>query len=127
MKLQIEHIDADEVGCHIQNWLAHNLLAPIEVDCVAAVMLKILDGKCKMAADEKNLMAELYHQVKSQSGLLLGSEIHDLIQRAGDAPDGEMRNLIYEQRVLAETHIARPTMKAFKARLRESGLLEVKL
>jgi hypothetical protein len=34
----------------------------------------------------------------------------------------ELREQVYEQRVLAETMISRPVMKGFKALLRERGL-----
>lgn len=109
---------------HVRRWLASHPLKPVEVDCVTAVMLKILDGECKMPADEKRVMTELYKQVRHLSGLLLGPEDHALIRRVGNAPDEATKDLIYEQRVLAETRIARPTMKAFKAMIRERGLLD---
>ena len=109
---------------HVASWLRRYPLMPLEVDCATAVMLKILDGKCKMPADEKRVMAELYHQVRSLPGALLGAEIHQMIRYAGDSPDEAMRLRIYEHRVLAETRIARPTMKAFKAMIRRNGLLD---
>lgn len=104
-------------------WVAAHPLAPAEVDCATAVMLKILDGKCKMAADEKVVMAWLYDALRGRPGWLLGEAAHALIERARAAADEALRNEIYEQRVLAETAISRPVMKAFKARLRAEGLL----
>lgn len=105
-------------------WLAAHPLTPTHVDCATAVMLKILDGKCKMDALDKQVMAALYHQVKAQAGVKLGADMHALIAEAGSQPDEEIKNRIYEQRVLAETMISRPVMKGFKAMLREQGLFD---
>lgn len=110
---------------HVSEWLAIHSLAAIEIDCATAVMLKIIDGKCKMPADEKVIMTELYNQVKDQAGHLLTSDMHELIAEVGPRPDEEKRMRVYEYRVLAETKIARPTMKAFKARIRQAGLLDL--
>ena len=107
----------------VEDWAATATLSPAEVDCVTAVMLKILDGKCKMAADEKDMMERLYHACTGREGLLLGNDYHDLV-RAARVDRGEpMRARVYEQRVLAETMISRPVMKGFKARLRREGVL----
>ena len=110
---------------HVADWLAGRELGAPEVDCANAVMLKILDGKCKMPADEKRVMRELYRQLERRCGRLLGPGVHDLVEAAGEHPDEAMRSRIYEQRVLAETAIARPLMKAFKAMIRSTGLLDV--
>lgn len=109
----------------IAQWAANTPLNPIEVDCVTAVMLKILDGKCKMDRQEKIVMAWLYEAVRGQSGRVLGPALHTLIAKARDQMDETLRESIYEQRVLAETMISRPAMKAFKAMLRERGLFEL--
>jgi hypothetical protein len=109
---------------HVADWLAGRRLSAPEVDCANAVMLKILDGKCKMPADEKRVMRELYRQLERRCGRLLGPSVHELVEAAGERPDEAMRSRIYEQRVLAETAIARPVMKAFKAMIRSTGLLD---
>jgi hypothetical protein len=129
----------------LESWLLANPLKPIYVDCAVAVMLKILDGKCKMKEGEKWVMAALYHGVKHMQGEFLGADTHELIAHAlaeGELSSGarpsvaqavtttarlsEARILeIYEQRVLAETRIARPSMKAFKSWIREQGLFRV--
>ena len=110
---------------HVAGWLAGRELGAPEVDCANAVMLKILDGKCKMPADEKRVMRELYRQLERRCGRLLGPSVHELVEAAGERPGEAMRSRIYEQRVLAETAIARPAMKAFKAMIRSTGLLDV--
>lgn len=114
----------NQIKRRVGQWLTRHPLTPIDIDCATAVMLKILDGKCRMPAGEKQVMKALYRQVRSMAGQLLGPETHELIRLAGDTPDETMRLRIYEQRVLAETRIARPRMKAFKAMIRERGLLK---
>ena len=52
--------------------------------------------------------------------------MHQLIKRADENLTPELVEEIYEHRVLAETMISRPVMKAFKARLRREGLLPQK-
>ncbi len=108
----------------VARWAERHPLPAIHVDCVTAVMLKILDGKCKMASEEKMVMALLYDQVKHQSGKLLDDDIHRLIADARVNLNDEMKNVIYEKRVLAETGITRPVMKGFKAMIRQQGLFE---
>lgn len=108
---------------HVAAWVRAHPLSSVEVDCATAVMLKILDGKCKMAAAEKRVMEQLYDQVKALPGLALGEETHRLIATARSLPDDGLKNFIYEKRVLAETVITRPVMKGFKAMIRQHGLL----
>ena len=108
----------------LTHWLSQHPLSPIETDCATTVMLKILDGKCKMAGEEKTVMAALYEAVKNQPSELLAEEIHQLIAEAKQAIDEDMKMAIYEKRLLAETMISRPVMKQFKARIRAEGLFE---
>ena len=108
---------------HIQQWVKNNPLSPIHVDCAITVMLKILDGKCKMDAEEKVVMALLYDEVKHLPSSILGEDIHTLITTARNShEDDDIRELVYEKRVLAETMISRPVMKGFKAMIRAEGL-----
>ncbi|MFC0709598.1 hypothetical protein [Azorhizophilus paspali] len=109
---------------HVARWAEAHPLSPIHVDCATAVMLKILDGKCKMKPTEKLVMALLYERVKHLPGEKLGADIHQLIADARKRLDEDMQFLLYEKRVLAETMISRPVMKGFKAMLRETDLLE---
>jgi hypothetical protein len=41
-------------AAHVRQWVLEHPLSPAHVDCATAVMLKILDGKCKMDAEEKS-------------------------------------------------------------------------
>jgi len=109
----------------VAHWALTHPLAPIHVDCATAVMLKILDGKCKMRTEEKRVMELLYDEVKTQPGRLLDTALHLLIAQAREHPDEATKNIIYEKRLLAETAISRPVMKGFKAMIRQEGLLVV--
>jgi hypothetical protein len=108
---------------HVSRWAAAHPLEPAHVDCATAVMLKILDGKCKMPDDEKPLMAALYRAVKHRPGLRLAPEVHARIAALPPLLDDAAREQVYGERVLAETMISRPVMKAFKGMLRAEGLL----
>lgn len=108
----------------IDAWVRSHPLSPIQIDCATSVMLKILDGKCKMDPQEKIVMARLYDRIKGQPGQLLGDDIRRLIAAARTNPDEAITMHIYEQRVLAETMISRPVMKGFKAMIREQGLFD---
>lgn len=113
--------DADSKQ-QIQQWAEAHPFKPIHVDCTTTVMLKIIDGKCKMSSAEKIVMALLYDAVKDQPGKLFGEELHILIKAARQQRMDEMKNHIYERRVLAETMLSRPVMKGYKAMIREQGL-----
>lgn len=108
----------------IAQWVREHPLNPSQTDCVTTVMLKILDGKCKMNPEEKRVMALLYDEVKHRPGNVLNTDIHALIRDAREHADEEMKDLIYEKRLLAETMISRPVMKDFKAMIRLNGLFE---
>lgn len=111
---------------HIDQWVKSYPLSAIDIDCVTTVMLKIIDGKCKMREEEKHVMRLLYDQVKNTPGKLLDSEVHTLIETARASEiDDQIRATVYEKRVLAETMISRPVMKKFKAMIRENGLLNL--
>lgn len=110
---------------HVQQWVNSHPLSSIHVDCAVTVMLKIIDGKCKMRPTEKVVMALLYDCVKHLPGQILQADLHPLIETArADEDDEALKNLIYEKRLMAETAISRPVMKGFKAMIREQGLLE---
>lgn len=112
-------------AAQVAQWLTEHPLSPTEVDCAVAVKLKILDGKCKMPSAEKVVMALLYEAVRQQSGERLEPAMRVLIDEVGSQPDELQKQYIYEHRVLAETIISRPIMKAFKARIRAEGLLDL--
>lgn len=103
-------------------WAANVDLEPMQLDCVTAIMLKILDAKCKMGEPEKKALAAVYDVVKTRSGHGLGDEVHALIAQARqyDAADAMLAEQIHAWRLRAEAYIPKPDMKAFKAMLRAS-------
>lgn len=108
----------------LARWAAQHLADPEQIDCTTTVMLKILDGKCKMNANDKTVIAILYDAVKERPGRLFGAEYHALIAQARLAMDEAMAMFIYEKRLFAETMLSRPVMKRYKAWLREQGILQ---
>lgn len=115
----------DALGLWVERWAAGRDFERAEIDCATAVMLKILDGKCKMPTHEKHIMARLYQALKNRPYQHLGSDYHRLIRQANRQLTADLIETIYETRVLAETQISRPVMKAFKKRLRSEGLLPI--
>lgn len=101
-------------------------LGPDQIDCAIAVMLKILDGKCKMSVREAGIMAAVYDVIRDCPGRQLGAQEHAMIATASAEPGPRFRAEVYEARVLAETRISRPVMKAFKAGLRRDAILPEK-
>jgi len=114
---------AEDEKEELRTWAANTTLEPVHVDCVTAIMLKILDGKCKMGQREKDTITVVYDVVKIRAGKLLGQPIHDLIAEARQGMDEALVERVYEQRLYAETMISRPIMKGFKAGLRAEGIL----
>lgn len=104
-------------------WADQRELEPIHIDCATTLMLKILDGKCKMNTEEKQVMAVIYDGVKHKPGKLLDPRVHQLIALARIELSAQLIEKIYEQRLYAEQMISRPVMKAYKAMLRQEGIL----
>lgn len=104
-------------------WAEQHLTDPVHIDCTTTVMLKILDGKCKMNETDKAVVPILYDVGKTRPGKLFGADYHALIEEARQGMDEAMLMHIYEKRLLAETMLSRPVMKAYKAWLREQGIL----
>lgn len=111
--------DAAHAAPHpASRWARGTTLEPRHLDCVTAIMLKILDAKCKMGEAEKTALAAVYDVVRLRPGQGLGDEVHALIAEArAGAALGEQ---IHAWRLRAEAHIPKPVMKDFKALLRAS-------
>ena len=110
------------------DWARRTLFEPIHLDCVTAIMLKILDAKCKMGEAEKTALAAVYDEIKDRSGQSLDSAVHALIASArlasarlasaNLAADAALAERIHAWRVTAEALIPKPVMKDFKQLLR---------
>jgi len=101
-------------------WAQDTPLEPAHLDCVTAIMLKILDGKCKMGEAEKSALTAVYDVVSERPGQGLGGEVHALIAQARQGTDSILAASIHAWRVRAETQIPKPVMKGFKHLLRMS-------
>lgn len=99
-------------------WARSASLEPIHLDCVTAIMLKILDAKCKMGEAEKNALTAAYDVLKDQPGQGLDASVHQLIAHARLGGDAQVAAAIHDWRLRAEAHIPKPVMKGFKQILR---------
>lgn len=90
-----------------------------QVDCTTAVVLKILDNKCKMLPGEKAAVMCIYDVVIQQPSTLFDDAAHATINQARNHGDEATMNKIHELRVYAEANIPKPVMKAYKAVLRD--------
>jgi len=95
-------------------WARGNRFEPVHLDCVAAIMLKILDGKCKMGEADKAALTAVYDVVKARPGQLLGADVHAQIAKARQGMDAVQADRIHALRVEAEALIPKPVMKDFK-------------
>jgi hypothetical protein len=102
------------------HWAHATPLEPVHLDCVAAIMLKILDGKCKMGEAEKAALTAVYDVARERPGLSLGDEVHTLIAQARQGTNPALVEAVHAWRVRAETEIPKPVMKDFKHMLRTS-------
>ncbi|MCG8023537.1 MAG: hypothetical protein JAZ02_06095 [Candidatus Thiodiazotropha endolucinida] len=101
-------------------WAKQAPLDPTQVDCVTAVILKILDHKCKMGAEEKLALMAVYGVVRKHEGLLFDESVHETIAQAQMKPTSVVAKRIHELRLQAESQIPKPVMKYFKQYLRKS-------
>jgi hypothetical protein len=104
-------------------WLAEHPLTPMQIEFATAVMLKILDGKCKMHSREKAVMNALYDALKTRPRMLFDKRLHALVATARQPLEDRGRAAIYGRRGLADTTTSQPVMKAFKAMLNDEALL----
>lgn len=117
------------------DWAQRTVFEPIHLDCVTAIMLKILDAKCKMGAPEKAALTAVYDVIKQRLGQGLGEEVHALIAAARQQNSAELAKSVLANSILAESILAesihvwreraeafipKPVMKDFKQLLRAS-------
>ncbi|MBI1284269.1 MAG: hypothetical protein GC183_08025 [Thiobacillus sp.] len=101
-------------------WAQATDLEPAHLDCVTAIMLKILDGKCKMGRSEKAALTAVYDVVRERPGQGLGGDVHALIAQARQGTNPALADALHAWRVRAEALIPKPVMKGFKQTLRTS-------
>ncbi|MCU7811901.1 MAG: hypothetical protein KZQ77_11805 [Candidatus Thiodiazotropha sp. (ex Notomyrtea botanica)] len=116
----MKHQTAIETPHPAALWAETAPLDSLQVDCVTAAMLKILDNKCKMAPEEQMAMMAIYSVVKERKGSLLDASIHQKIDAALQAGGSYSNDRIHELRLFAEKTVPKPVMKHFKNYLRDS-------
>jgi hypothetical protein len=99
-------------------WAKETAFDAMEVDCTTTVVLKILDNKCKMLPGEKVAVMAVYDVIKGRHANLFSDDTHEVITAARNEPNYEVLETIHELRLFAEANIAKPVMKAYKAKLR---------
>lgn len=110
----------DDAALHpAAHWATQAGFSAEQVDCTTAVVLKILDGKCKMLPGEKLAVMAIYDVVRHLAAPLFESAVHDAIRAARQAPGNATPGAIHALRVHAEAAIPKPVMKRYKAFLRE--------
>lgn len=100
-------------------WALETGFDPVQVDCTTAVVLKILDGKCKMLPGEMAAVMAIYDAVRQRPARLFDNGTHRTIDMARAHPDRVTATVVHELRIHAEASIPKPVMKAFKAMLRQ--------
>jgi hypothetical protein len=100
-------------------WAIENGFNAEQVDCTTAVVLKILDNKCKMSPGEMAAILAIYDVVHLTYPPMLGTEVHEAIRALRTAATDEARASIHRLRVQAEAEIPKPVMKNYKSFLRD--------
>lgn len=96
-------------------WARGESFDDTRVNCTTTVVLKILDGKCKMLPGEKAAVVAIYQEIRRDTALF-DQTVHQHIDHAlSEAPDA----LIHRLRLEAEDAIPKPVMKRYKAFLRD--------
>ena len=101
------------------HWAIQSSFTPEQVDCTTAVVLKILDNKCKMLPGEKLAVMAIYDAVRHLAAPLFDHAAHDAIRAVRQEPGTLTLAAIHLLRVHAEAAIPKPVMKRYKAFLRE--------
>ncbi len=71
----------------IQAWAMQQKFDAQHLDCMTAVMLKILDRKCKMNAEVQQSFIDLYRLIEKKESQIFDLEIHSFIDQAFKQPD----------------------------------------
>lgn len=100
-------------------WAEQQNFTKSDVDCTTAVVLKILDGKCKMSEGEKAFIMEIYDVSKYSLGNLFDVETHNVIYKARYDSNLRVKNHIHARRLFAEKKIPKQVMKEYKSMLRD--------
>lgn len=101
-------------------WAAGADFNPEQVDCTTAVVLKVLDRKCKMSIAEQAAILAVYDTVVQRPAHRFAADVHHTIAQARRQATPALLDEIHRLRVHAEATIPKPVMKRFKAFLRQN-------
>jgi hypothetical protein len=101
-------------------WVESVSLDPLQIDCVTAQMLAILDNHCKLGLEEQITLMAIYNVVKERPGLIFDQSVHQVIEKARTQYDDQVMIEIRELRLSAEYRLPKPVMFHFKRLLAES-------
>lgn len=90
-----------------------------QVDCTTAVVLKILDNKCKMSPGEMAAVMAIYDALRGTPATLFDAAVHEAIRSMRLHPGTETQEAIHRYRIQAEAAIPKPVMKCYKAFLHD--------
>ena len=103
-------------------WAERAQLSPLQIDCITALILKILDHKCDMNLEQQLALIAIYRAVCTYKGTLFDAEVHQTIEHALQVSDERVSRQIHQYRLDAESIIPTPAMSYFKQYLREALL-----
>jgi hypothetical protein len=98
----------------IAAWAVQQKFDAQHLDCMTAVMLKILDNKCQMNSEVQQLFIAIYRVIEKNESNIFDLEIHNFINQVFKYPDPLSLRHIHELRLYAESSIEKSVMKEFK-------------
>lgn len=98
----------------LKAWARQQSFDAQAIDCMTAVMLKILDEKCQMNPATQRLFIDIYCAIEKKDSLIFDLAIHPFVEKVLNEPDALSLRHVHELRLFAESSIAKPVMKAFK-------------
>ncbi|MEW8586934.1 MAG: hypothetical protein AB2531_14325 [Candidatus Thiodiazotropha sp.] len=101
-------------------WADTITLDPLQVDCVTALMLSILDNQCEMGLEEQIAVMAVCSVVKHRNGIALEKDVHQAIERAQLLSDQQTTDEIHQHRLQAERVIPKQIRCHFKRFLHDS-------
>ena len=119
MLLKNTHLDLDAPH-PAASWVARVSLDPLQVDCVTAQMLAILDNQCKLGLEEQLALMAMYNVVKDRPGLIFDGDVHRTIEKARLRRDLSMIEELRNLRLKAEQRVPKQVMMHFHRFLAES-------
>lgn len=104
-------------------WAKERNFNDMEFDYATILALKILDSKCKMSEEDQIIFMRVYDGMEAKDSNPFQLEMHQVIKDARTASSSAaketMKVFVHQLRIEAEESMHRPTMKAYKAMVRQ--------